>query len=245
VGGNFEKKKETLILSLSHQAGSPPHHPEAFFFFPPVPTAAHHFRFHTISPSLSPSPQPKTKTNPSRPLVLPRADWEEDQPSFSFLLPHPLFPASSPIPEQPPLHSPISPSLSPSPLSRLRESDQDQREAAPSLWQNRIPSLSHFHRQVSPSFGPQRRPNSSSTVPLLSQPTCRPPSPGRHHRSARLLPPEAKSAPQQLLPMHDCTCSSSLQHSFLSRQICRLKKERTTRPEQSNRFENGSAQKKN
>jgi hypothetical protein len=46
--------------------------------------------------------------------------------------------------------------------------------------------------------------------------------------------------------MHDYTCSSSLQHSFLSRQICRLKKkERTTRLEQSNRFENGSAQKKN
>jgi hypothetical protein len=46
--------------------------------------------------------------------------------------------------------------------------------------------------------------------------------------------------------MHDCTCSSGLQHSFFSRQICRLKKkERTTRPEQSNRFENRSAQKKN
>jgi len=67
----------------------------------------------------------------------------------------------------------------------------------------------------SPHMAAPTDPASFSTAPLSADPstalTC------RHHKSAHLLPPVAKPAPQQLLHTHSCTCSSGLHYFFLSR----------------------------
>jgi len=115
VGGNFEKKKETLILSLSHQA-RPPHHPEAFFSFPQFQPQL------TIFGS-TPSPLHSPLLLSQKPRPTPHVLWFSLEPTEKKTSPH--FPSFSHIPyfqlllpnqssllctPPSPLHSPLLPS---------------------------------------------------------------------------------------------------------------------------------------